>query len=74
MEEQIKSVIAELLGISAKEIDSNSDLMEVYGIDSIDAVDLVLSFEDMFNISVPDEDAIELRTVSKILNYIEENK
>ena len=74
MEKQIKSVVAELLGISAEEIDSNSDLMEVYGIDSIDAVDLVLSFEDMFNISVPDEDAIELRTVSKILNYIEENK
>ena len=74
MVEQIKQVIAEQLGISADEIELDGDIMEVYGADSLDAVDMVMTFEDMFGISVPDEDAIELRTVRKIANYIEENK
>lgn len=74
MVEQVKNVIAEQLGISVEEIDLDSDIMEVYGADSLDAVDMVMTFEDMFGISVPDEDAIELRTVRKIVNYIEENK
>ncbi len=74
MVEQVKNVIAEQLGISVEEIDLDSDIMEVYGADSLDAVDMVMTFEDMFGVSVPDEDAIELRTVRKIVNYIEENK
>ena len=74
MVEQIKNVIAEQLGISVEEIDLDSDIMEVYGADSLDAVDMVMTFEEMFGISVPDENAIELRTVRKIVNYIEENK
>lgn len=74
MVEQVKKVIAEQLGISVEEIDLDSDIMEVYGADSLDAVDMVMTFEDMFGVSVPDEDAIELRTVRKIVNYIEENK
>ena len=74
MIEQIKQVIADQLGISVEEIDLDSDIMEVYGADSLDAVDMVMTFEDIFGISVPDEDAIELRTVRKIANYIEENK
>ena len=74
MVEQIKRVIAEQLGISADEIELDGDIMEVYGADSLDAVDMVMTFEEMFGVSVPDEDAIELRTVRKIANYIEENK
>jgi len=74
MKEQIKQIIAEQLGILADEIDDNGDLIEVYGADSLDAVDLVMAFEDFFGITVPDEEAIELRSVRKILSYIEENK
>lgn len=74
MKDQVKQIIADQLGISAEDIDDDSDIMEVYGADSLDAVDMVMTFEEMFNVSVPDEDAIELRTVRKIVNYIEENK
>ena len=74
MKETVKKIIAEKLGLSADEIDDVSDIMEVYGADSLDAVDLVLAFEDYFGFSVPDEDAIELRNVTKIVNYIEEHK
>ena len=74
MKEQIKQIIADRLGISPDEIDDDGDIMDVYGADSLDAVDLVIAFEDYFGFSVPDEDAVELRNVRKILNYIEENK
>lgn len=74
MEEQIKQIIAEQLGISAEDIDIDSDIVEVYGADSLDAVDMVMTLEGLFNLSVPDEEAIELRTVRKIIEYIEENK
>ena len=74
MKETVKKIIAEKLGLSVDEIDDTSDIMEVYGADSLDAVDLVLAFEDFFGFSVPDEDAIELRNVTKIVNYIEEHK
>lgn len=74
MEEQIKQIIADHLGLSPDDIDLDSDIMEVYGADSLDAVDMVMAFEEYFNLSVPDEEAIELRTVRKIIQYIEENK
>lgn len=74
MKEQIKQIIADRLGISPDEIDDDGDIMDVYGADSLDAVDLLIAFEDYFGFSVPDEDAVELRNVRKILNYIEENK
>ena len=74
MEEQIKQMIADHLGLSPDDIDLDSDIMEVYGADSLDAVDMVMAFEEYFNLSVPDEEAIELRTVRKIIQYIEENK
>ncbi len=74
MKNQVKEIISNHLGISVDEIDDNSDIFETLGADSLDGVDLLMSFEDHFDISVPDEDAVELRTVNKIVNYIEENK
>ena len=74
MKDQIKEIISNHLGIQIDEIDDNADIFEVLGADSLDGVDLLLSLEDLFEISVPDEEAIELRTVNKIVNYIEENK
>ena len=74
MKNQVKEIISNHLGISIDEIDDNCDIFETLGADSLDGVDLLMSFEDHFDISVPDEDAVELRTVNKIVNYIEENK
>lgn len=74
MEDQVKEIIAEHLGISVDEIDDNSDIFEELGADSLDGVDILMAFEEYFNISVPDEDAVELRSVKRIVNYLEENK
>ncbi|MBQ7968748.1 MAG: acyl carrier protein [Clostridia bacterium] len=74
MKEQIKQIIADHLCISIDDIDDDSDLFEELGADSLDGVDLLMTFEDTFDISVPDEEAVELRTVRKMVNYIQENK
>ncbi|MBR5314084.1 MAG: acyl carrier protein [Clostridia bacterium] len=74
MKEQIKQAIADHLCISIDEIDDDSDIFEVLGADSLDGVDLLMTLEEEFDLSIPDEDAVELRTVRKIVNYIQENK
>lgn len=74
MKDQVKEIISNHLGLEIDQIDDNADIFEVLGADSLDGVDLLLSMEDLFGLSVPDEEAIELRTVNKIVNYIEENK
>ena len=74
MKDQVKEIISNHLGLEIDQIDDNADIFEVLGADSLDGVDLLLSMEDLFGLSVPDEEAIELRTVNKIVNYIEEKK
>lgn len=74
MTEQIKTVIAQQLDMSPDSIENDKDIMDYYGADSLDAVDILLALEEAFGMTVPDEEAIELRTVQDIINYIEENK
>ncbi len=71
MENQVKEIIAEQLGISPDDIDNDSDITEDLGADSLDAVEIIIAFENLFDIDVPDEDAVELRTVQKVINYLE---
>lgn len=74
MKDQIKEIIANHLCIQVEQIEDDSDIFESLGADSLDGVDLLMTFEEEFGITVPDEDAVELRTVRKIVNYIQENK
>lgn len=74
MTEQIKKLVSDQLGIPVDGLDDNGDLTEVYGADSLDIVDLILTIEDFFGLEIPDEEAIELRTVGRIASYIQENK
>ena len=74
MKDQIKEIIANHLCIQVEQIEDDSDIFESLGADSLDGVDILMTFEEEFGITVPDEDAVELRTVRKIVNYIQENK
>ena len=74
MKEKIKNIVATQLGIACDLIDDEKDIMEHYGADSLDAVDILIAVEDSFEISIPDEEAVELRSISDILSYIKENK
>lgn len=70
--DQIKKIIVEQLGVDESEVTPNAHFIDDLGADSLDTVELILSFEETFNISIPDEEAEKLETVSKALEYLEE--
>ncbi len=74
MEEKIISLIAEKLGKKKESITLKSNLIEDLEADSLDVVELIMTFEDEFGISLPDEDVSKLKTVGDIVNYIEKLK
>lgn len=69
---QIKKIIVEQLGVDESEITPDAHFIDDLGADSLDTVELILSFEETFNISIPDEEAEKLETVGKALEYLEE--
>jgi acyl carrier protein len=71
MLERVKKIIAAQLDADESAIKPETDLEDDLGADSLDAVELVVAFEEEFGISVPDDDIIALRTVGDILEYIE---
>lgn len=74
MKEKIISLIAEKLNKKPAEITDKSRLVEDLGADSLDVVELIMSFEDEFNITLPDEDVAKLSTIEDIVSYIENLK
>ncbi len=70
MEEKIINLIAEKLGKKASSITRESRLIEDLEADSLDIVELIMTFEDEFGISLPDEDVSKLKTVGNIVDYI----
>ncbi|XMB86596.1 acyl carrier protein [Mycoplasmatota bacterium WC44] len=74
MFEKIKEIIVEELGVDASEVTVDSNLTEDLGADSLDAVELIMSIEDAFEIEIPDTIAHAMKTVKDIVDYIENNK
>lgn len=70
IEQKIKAAVAEQLGVNAAEIKNDASFMEDLGADSLDLVKLVMSFENDFGITIPDEDSAELTTVQKAIDYV----
>ena len=73
MLDRIKKIIATQIGAEEAELTPEADLEEL-GADSLDAVELMVAFEEEFGISVPDDDIVALRTVGDIAEYIESMK
>ena len=71
--EKLKEILAEQLDVDADSITKDSMLIEDLGADSLDAIDIVMSVEDEFQIDVPDEIIEKIETVGDMLNYIENN-
>ncbi len=74
MEEKIINLIAEKLGKKKETINTKSRLVEDLGADSLDVVELIMTFEDEFGVSLPDEDVSKLKTVGDIVEYIKKIK
>lgn len=69
--ERIKNIVATQLKVSLDEIKDESSFEEDLGADSLDRVELVMAFEEEFNIDIVDEDAEEITTVAGALQYIQ---
>jgi acyl carrier protein len=70
VEEKVKDIIVEELGVEREKLKSDASFMEDLGADSLDTVELVMAFEKEFDIDIPDEEAEKLRTVGDAMNYL----
>ena len=67
---RVKQTIVEQLGIDEKEVTPEADFINDLGADSLDTVELVMAFEEAFEIEIPDEDAEKIRTVQDAVDYL----
>jgi acyl carrier protein len=74
IEERVKEIICEQLGVEEEEVKPNAKFIEDLGADSLDTVELVMAFEEEFNMEIPDEDAEKIVTVADAVSYIKENQ
>ncbi len=70
VEEKVKEIIAKQLGVNAAEVIPEASFVEDLGADSLDTVELVMAFEESFNIEIPDEDAEKIVKVKDAVEYI----
>jgi acyl carrier protein len=74
IEQKVKSIIAENLGVSEDEIKPTSSFIEDLGADSLDIVELVMQMEEEFEVEIPDEEAENIKTVQNAVDYITTHK
>ncbi|MEK6576657.1 MAG: acyl carrier protein [Nitrospirota bacterium] len=72
IEERVKKIVSEQLGIEDEDIAAESSFVEDLGADSLDTVELVMAFEEEFKIEIPDEDAEKILSVKNAIDYIKE--
>ncbi|MBI4654371.1 MAG: acyl carrier protein [Nitrospirae bacterium] len=70
VEEKVKEIISKQLGVDIDKITPEASFMDDLGADSLDTVELVMAFEEAFNIEIPDEDAEKISKVQDAVNYI----
>ncbi|MBU0456404.1 MAG: acyl carrier protein [Pseudomonadota bacterium] len=71
VDQRVKRIIAEQLGIQEQEIKNEAAFIDDLGADSLDTVELVMALEEEFNTEIPDEDAEKITTVQQAIDYIE---
>lgn len=71
VEEKIKSIIAEQLGVKVEEVTPQASFIDDLGADSLDTVELIMALEEEFSVEIPDEEAEKLTTVGDAIRYIE---
>lgn len=74
IEKQVRDIIVEQLGVEADKVTTNAKFIDDLGADSLDTVELVMAFEEAFEIEVPDEDAEKLQSVAQVVEYIQSHK
>ena len=70
VEERVKEIIVEQLGVDTGQVKENAKFVEDLGADSLDTVELVMALEEEFSLEIPDEDAEKITSVGDAINYI----
>ncbi len=70
IEDRVKDIIVDQLGVNADQVTPEAKFVEDLGADSLDTVELVMAFEEEFDIEVPDEEAEKLQSVGDVISYI----
>jgi acyl carrier protein len=70
VEGKVKEIISKQLGVDQSEVTPDASFVEDLGADSLDTVELVMAFEEAFNIEIPDEDAEKITKVKDAVDYI----
>ena len=74
MLDKIKAIVAEQLGVDEDQVTADASFVDDLGADSLDTVELIMAFEEEFNVEIPDEAAEKIKTVQDVVNYIDQNK
>jgi acyl carrier protein len=72
IEDQVKSIVAEQLGVKEDEVTNEASFVDDLGADSLDTVELVMALEEEFETEIPDEDAEKIKTVQQAIDYIKQ--
>ena len=71
MLDKIKSIVADQLGVDESQVTEDASFVDDLGADSLDTVELIMAFEEEFDVEIPDEDAQKIKTVKDVIEYIE---
>ncbi|MEE8094441.1 MAG: acyl carrier protein [Gammaproteobacteria bacterium] len=74
VEDQVRAIIAEQLGIKTDEIKNDASFVDDLGADSLDTVELVMALEEEFETEIPDEEAEKITTVQNAIDYVTASK
>lgn len=70
VEQKVKSIVAEQLGVAVEEVKNESSFQDDLGADSLDVVELVMALEEAFGCEIPDEEAEKITTVQAAIDYV----
>ena len=73
IDEKVKQIVVEQLGVEEGEVTPSASFVDDLGADSLDQVELVMAFEEAFDVEIPDEEAEKIRTVKDAIEYLEKH-
>lgn len=72
LEEKVKNLVVTQLGVDTGKVTNDSSFIDDLGADSLDTVELVMAFEEEFDLEIPDEDAQKMGTISDVIAYLKD--